>query len=306
MAPDPAARRALAPTEALPFGCHPRLTASEFAAVAALQGTYYRRVAGRETLRLTLDGHGTQGWFLKRHRGVGWREIAKNLVQGRLPVLGAVTEYRAIERLHAIGVPTLVVAGFGQGGRSPAQRFSYLLTRELPASCSLETLCADWGERAAWPPARRLLQRRLLERLAWTLARMHAHGVNHRDCYLCHFHVPAHLASDTPLQPDTPVTVIDLHRAQIRHRVPRRWRIKDIGGLYYSALDSGLTESDCLRFVAHYQRHYLALTSGPDEAPPRLREILRRDGRFWRRVAANAAFMYEKRFGRRTRLPLGE
>ncbi|MST95429.1 MAG: hypothetical protein EXS33_09230 [Pedosphaera sp.] len=38
--------------------------------------------------------------------------------------------------------------------------------------------------------------------------------------------------------------VIDLHRAQLRDRVPARWLVKDLGGLLFSALDCGLTRRD--------------------------------------------------------------
>src|SRR5690606_4611652 len=46
--------------------------------------------------------------------------------------------------------------------------------------------------------------------------------------------------------------LIDLHRAQVRPSVPRRWRDKDLAGLYFSALDIGLTRRDRLRFLKHY------------------------------------------------------
>uniref|UniRef100_UPI003AF9562D lipopolysaccharide kinase InaA family protein n=1 Tax=Thiolapillus sp. TaxID=2017437 RepID=UPI003AF9562D len=32
--------------------------------------------------------------------------------------------------------------------------------------------------------------------------------------------------------------LIDLHRVQLRRRVPRRWRVKDVGSLYFSAMET--------------------------------------------------------------------
>jgi heptose I phosphotransferase len=58
--------------------------------------------------------------------------------------------------------------------------------------------------------------------------------------------------------------VIDLHRAQVRATTPRRWRDKDLAGLYFSALDIGLTQRDLLRFLRAY-------------FPWSLRETLRRE-----------------------------
>ena len=58
---------------------------------------------------------------------------------------------------------------------------------------------------------------------------------------------------------DRPVTVsdlrlslIDLHRAQTRSHTPGRWRNKDLAGLYFSALEIGLTGRDKLRFLRDY------------------------------------------------------
>ena len=57
---------------------------------------------------------------------------------------------------------------------------------------------------------------------------MHRAGVNHRDCYICHFL----LHTDRPIQAsDLRLSVIDLHRAQVRDAVPRRWRDKDLAAL---------------------------------------------------------------------------
>lgn len=46
--------------------------------------------------------------------------------------------------------------------------------------------------------------------------------------------------------------MIDLHRAQIRPTVPRRWRDKDLIGLYFSSMNIGLTQRDIYRFLRIY------------------------------------------------------
>ena len=51
-----------------------------------LQGKVYRAFANRKTLFVRVAG---KGYFLKLHGGVGWKEIFKNLLQLKLPVLGA-------------------------------------------------------------------------------------------------------------------------------------------------------------------------------------------------------------------------
>lgn len=83
---------------------------------------------------------------------------------------------------------------------------------------------------------------------------MHRAGVNHRDCYICHFL----LHTDKPVSADDfRLSVIDLHRAQTRDATPKRWRNKDLAALYFSALDIGLTRRDKLRFLRTYFRRPL-------------------------------------------------
>jgi hypothetical protein len=250
-------------------GCDP------FEEVDRLQGEVFRQVAGRRTIRFALDGN---HYFAKIHHGVGWREILKNLMYLKLPVLGARNEWQALSLLPGIGVPTLTPVAFGQTGSSPARMRSFLITEELTGTTSLEDLCAAWPRQ---PPSFRL-RRALTERVASLVQRMHTHGINHRDCYLCHFHLDTASAQE-PLDPaKMRLYVIDLHRAQIRRRTPQRWIVKDLAGLYFSALDIGLTRTDRLRFIRTYEQRPL-------------REVLRDHGGFWRRVERTALALHRKR-----------
>jgi heptose I phosphotransferase len=233
----------------------------------------YRNREGRKTVRLEIDG---RRFFLKLHRGVGWAEIGKNLLQGRLPVVGAANEYRAIRALERAGVATLSVAAFASRGLNPARRRSLVLTDELTGTVSLETFCAPWSEQ---PPAFTLRQR-LVVVLAGVARRMHNAGVNHRDFYLCHFH----LVTDSVARGHLRCHLIDLHRAQCRPRTPRRWRIKDLAGLYFSAMDCGLTLRDLQRFARHYH-------------PGGLRHAVTEDADLWRRVHRAASALYRKANG---------
>lgn len=213
-----------------------------FVAVEALQGKVYRELEARRTLRTEVAG---RGYFVKIHRGVGWGEIAKNLLTARLPVLGAGNEYRAIRRLEALGVATMRAVAYGARGGNPAAQHSFIVTEELAPTVSLEDFCRDWPTR---PPAPRL-KRALIERVATMARLMHGGGVNHRDFYLCHFLL--HLEPAPTVEHFT-LSLIDLHRAQLRTKTPRRWRDKDLAALYFSALGVGLTQRDFLRFLRVY------------------------------------------------------
>ncbi|RRV43199.1 lipopolysaccharide core heptose(I) kinase RfaP [Pseudomonas sp. o96-267] len=213
-----------------------------FEEVEGLQGQVYRELEARRTLRTEVDG---KGYFVKIHRGIGWGEILKNLVTARLPVLGAGQEWKAIQRLSEAGVSTMTAVAYGERGSNPAQQHSFIVTEELAPTVDLEQLTLNWH---AQPPAPGL-KRALIRRVAQMTGRMHAAGVNHRDCYICHFL----LHTDKPLDADDfRLSIIDLHRAQVRDAVPRRWRDKDLAGLYFSALGIGLTRRDLLRFLKEY------------------------------------------------------
>jgi heptose I phosphotransferase len=214
-----------------------------FAAAEALDGQVLRALEGRRTLRTEIAG---RAYYAKIHRGIGWGEIFKNLLSLRLPVLGAGNEWRALRRLTALGVDTMRPVAFGQRGGNPARQHSFILTEELAPTISLEDYCRTWNDGIAVPPAP-TFKRALIRRVAAMARCMHRGGVNHRDFYLCHFLL--HLPAD-PCAPR--LSLIDLHRAQVRRVTPQRWRDKDLAGLYFSALDSGLTHRDFLRFLRTY------------------------------------------------------
>lgn len=242
-----------------------------FAAARALQGQVYRSKEGRRTLRIEQDG---RGYFLKWHGGVGWGEIAKNLLQGRAPVLGARCEYDACRRLAALGVATMTPVAFGERGLNPARQESFLITEELAGTISLEDYCRPWAQQA--PSIRE--KRALVRQLAHISKTLHDHGINHRDYYLCHF-----LRADNhqPFRAGDALYLIDLHRVQQRPATPLRWRVKDLAGLFYSAFELPLTRRDILCFLSVYRREWLA------NPPPALAQ-----------VAQRALALYRKDFGR--------
>lgn len=213
-----------------------------FEAVEALDGQVYRELEGRRTLRTEVDG---RGYFVKIHRGIGWGEVAKNLLTAKLPVLGAGQEWDAVNRLHEVGVATMTAVAFGERGNNPAAQHSFIITEELAPTESLEDVSINWRND---PPDPRL-KRAFIAEVARMVGSMHRAGVNHRDCYICHFL----LHTDKPVTADDfRLSVIDLHRAQVRPVITQRWRNKDLAALYFSALDIGLTRRDKLRFLKDY------------------------------------------------------
>lgn len=213
-----------------------------FKEVEKIHGVVFRALETRRTFRFEIEG---KGYFVKLHYGTTVKEVIKNLLSFRLPVLGADREWKAIHRLASLGVDTMKGIGFGEKGLNPIRRTSFIITEELAPTISLEDYCAGWQDN----PPELLTKRMIIKRVAEMVRKMHQGGVNHRDCYLCHFllHLPFE-GNEEALK----ISVIDLHRSQIRRKVPVRWRDKDLIGLYFSSLSIGLTQRDFLRFLRTY------------------------------------------------------
>ena len=245
-----------------------------FSKVSELHGDVYRDVKGRRTLRFEFEH---RRFFVKNHMGVGWGEIVKNLLTFKMPVLGAENEWCAIAKLRSLGLATMTAVGFGSRGWNPATRQSFILTEALEDTISLEDYCERWPQRA---PSF-AVKLRLIAELARISKVMHGNGVCHRDYYLCHFllHDEASFSAEQITTPQ--LSLIDLHRALIRRKLPIRWVVKDVAGLYFSALHIGLNRHDFLRFVRLY--------SGKS-----LRESFSEDAQFWQQVQHRALQLDKK------------
>lgn len=242
-----------------------------FAEIMAKKGEVYRELEGRRTQRVVLDNN---SYFIKQHFGIGWKEILKNLLQLRLPVYSAKNEWLALERLQKLSVSTPEVTGYGCRGMNPAKMESFIITRELPKHISLEDFCKHWRQCA---PSFAVKQS-LIKEIARIARTLHTNGINHRDFYICHFL----LDIDELLKSEVKLYLIDLHRAQIRKRTPKRWIIKDLAALYFSSKDIGLKKRDLLRFILEYRNK------------SSLKEILDKESNFWFKVKQRGDTLYRK------------
>jgi heptose I phosphotransferase len=236
-----------------------------FKQLMALQGIPYRVCEGRRTERVLIGG---KSYFIKKHQGVGWKEIFKNILQCRFPILSAKNEWLALKCLTEIHIAAPDVVGYGSSGINPATQRSFVLTRELPPHRSLEEITRHWQK----TPPSFSFKYALLKEVARIARVLHDHGINHRDFYICHFL----LVENT----QNTLYLIDLHRAEIRKEVPVRWRIKDVAGLYFSSRESGLTKRDLLRFMREYRNKPL-------------RDILSQEESFWQKVKDRGDRLYQ-------------
>jgi heptose I phosphotransferase len=233
-----------------------------------LEGKIYREVANRTTKEFTHNGI---NYFIKYHGGVGWKEIFKNLFKLTLPTIGANREWKAINRLNELNISCPEAVAICSRGLNPANSESFLITKSLVNTISLE----DALKEGKYESLDIREKKKLIFKIAEISRKMHDGGVNHRDYYLCHFHI------DKNLDLKRNIYLIDLHRAQIRSSIPVRWLEKDIGGLLHSALGFGLSERDLYRFLMVYFN-----------LP--IRQILEKNTSFVKRSVRRAFHMYMK------------
>lgn len=254
-----------------------------FKKVKAIQGLVVRSKEGRTTQRFEIDGN---GFYVKLHEGVGWGEVVKNLTQLRLPVIGATNEWLAINRLHELGQDTMNAVAFGKKGLNPAAQTSFVITEELSETVSLDLFAKDWLQ----TPPKYQLKLALIKKVADISRTLHENGINHRDLYICHFLLDVSRGIDNLEPEELHLYLIDLHRAQIRKKVPLRWLVKDLGSIYFSAIDIGLTQRDIYRFLKRYF-----------QLP--LRQILKEKMSFLQASEQRAIKLYERDFKRPPNLP---
>lgn len=247
-----------------------------FALMETLQGKIARELKDRQTLRFDING---QGYYRKWHRGVGWWEIIKNLLQLRLPVLGAKNEWDALNKLRALGIPSLIPLAYGVRGNNPARQQSFIVTRELTEVIQLDHFFEQYSVAIN-------TRRRILARVAHIARELHGAGINHRDFYLCHFML--RLASLTAAEPE--IYLLDLHRAQVRAQVPERWLVKDLGGLLFSSLNIGFSQRDYVGFMQVYFAQDL-------------RTVLAEQKNLIGKITARARATYRRDFGHDPLLP---
>jgi heptose I phosphotransferase len=250
--------------------------------IILLQGDIYRNQEGRKTLRFAAD---EKNYFAKIHLGVGWKEIIKNVFQGRWPIFGAKNEWKAIQRLAQLQINTTPLVGYGQRGFNPARLQSFVITEEITDTISLETL----ANQTIKNKISFSFKQSLIKEIARIARILHDNGLNHRDFYICHFLMKISQNPDTSEKIHASIGIepvlylIDLHRMLEHRSLPDRWRVKDLAGLYFSSMDCQVTRRDRLRFIQHYTQQSLRTT---------LKEHCKR----WDRVERLAQQLYLKHF----------
>ena len=188
-------------------------------------------------------------------------------------------EYETADRLMAAGINTPHAIAWGEQWGPVFERRSFLITEEVADSRSLESRLPPCFT-GPLTQEKRQARRDFLGRLASFIRRFHETGYRHRDLYLSHI-----FYSD-----GSGFCLIDLARA-FRPILQRRFQVKDIAQLHYSAPATAVTRADRLRFYLAYVDHC---------------RLLAQDKAFIRKVVRKAHQMARHNRKRRNRIPFLE
>lgn len=169
------------------------------------------------------------GGLLVKHYRVQTKDALRSLVMpGR-----AEREYRAMESLCSVGLPTVRPLGYANHRKGVWLQEAWFIGRLVQdASTLAEALAVGVGD--PWPLA--------LE-AARVVAKLHEHRVLHRDLH----------AGNLLLDPAGQLLIIDLHSMWRVPRVTLRMRTGNLAHLLHS-LRAWLNLDDAPRFVAEYAR----------------------------------------------------
>lgn len=237
------------------------------AVMASLAGECLRALEDRENWHLELGGPGEQpyGVYLKKHHVRTWHgRLRAKLGAGPGETAGRV-EAQNVGSLTANGIGVMKLVAYGEKLHSNGLVESFVLTEELESYTELSQFLRRrfpvWEATASAMQAALMSQsptespptarrdpdlHRLIRRLAETVRRFHAAGYNHRDLYCCHFFVKE------PVRGEFEIRLIDLQRVQRRRRFRRRWLVKDLAQLAWSAPRDRIKCTHKMAFIRHY------------------------------------------------------
>lgn len=265
--------------------------------ILCLEGEIYRTVKNRQTIKSAINKN---NYFIKQHNSPPVLEIIKTLSSLKNPFCDASDEYKAIVAVSKLGIKTLTAACYGVKTTGLGQTSSFIVTNSIEPNIDLDKLCLMLTNCKYYYK----FKRQLIEFIAMNTRKLHLAGLNHRDYYLCHYllHIGGSAIKDLKNILNGSVNnsvisqfvtsniiknlyLIDLHRMQIRKKVPNRYIVKDLSALMFSVRDLKLTQTDYLRFL----KVYFDIADSK-----KLRELLNKEKKFLSSIVNKANNMREK------------
>lgn len=179
--------------------------------------------------------------FLKRYDSPPVMIQLKNWLSHRVRRSCGFVESVSASQLTAAGVCTPKTIAYGEQWGALFEKRSFVITEKIPEAEALERKLPDCFDKQ--PTIANLKQRRdFIAQLAGFIKKFHETNYRHRDLYFSHiFH------SD-----NNKFYLIDLARAFKPLILRRRFQLKDIAQVYYSAPGRYFSRTDRLRFYLGY------------------------------------------------------
>jgi heptose I phosphotransferase len=178
-----------------------------------------RKERGTERIML-IDPDSKQNieTYIKRYKPLPLKEYFKSVTSFRpIHPKGACHEWDAILAFHKNCLPTMEPIAVAETAHGTCN-LTLGITNYKRGSEIFEDLNKNHN------PERK---KKLIEKIAILAKNMHNAGFGHQDFYLVHMFIKE--------QNDDEIFLIDLQRLIMQKRLSKRWRIKDLAQLYYSA-----------------------------------------------------------------------
>jgi heptose I phosphotransferase len=186
-----------------------------------------------------------RGIYVKRHHLRTWGSRLRALVGlPPAPTPGRI-EAANVSRLSSQGIEVMRLIAYGEKVHADGLQESFVITEELEAFSELHHyLRREYSSPPTERSERKLLQ--LIRDVAGITRRFHGAGYNHRDLYCCHFFVKEQSSGRCEIR------LIDLQRVQRRRWFRRRWIVKDLAQLSWSAPSACITCRHKIAFLHEY------------------------------------------------------
>jgi tRNA A-37 threonylcarbamoyl transferase component Bud32 len=200
--------------------------------------------AFRSRLKFEIDAPGSSQpttVFLKRYNLPPAVHQLANWVAARARKSCGVLEYAVTNELSAAGIGTPKPICYGEQWGALFEKRSFIMTEKIADAEALERKLPTCFSKPATSENLKL-RRSFIAELASFIVRFHQTGYRHRDLYFSHIFCNG----------DGRFFLIDLARAFKPRLLARRFQIKDLSQLYYSAPGRHFSRTDRLRFYIGY------------------------------------------------------
>jgi len=210
----------------------------------------------RQRWRISLPDRGgfEQSLYLKRFDHPPVRRQVQRWRSGHRGLSTAGIEWTNARLLAGAGICAAEPIAFGEQMTGPWERRSFILLGEVPGEALERWLPVHLPPADQEANVRR--RRAVADRLARFVAAFHAAGFVHRDLYLSHVFIRPAVppADDQATTRDETFCLIDLQRVFRPRWRRRRWVVKDLAALNYSAPADRVGRGERLRFLCRYVR----------------------------------------------------